>query len=437
MLADHVDPSNVQAPARRAGRCATGAQCRTCSTGTMRRLLDLGRAPVLTSELPPEGTAVATAPLRLARCDGCGVVQVEDALTPAARHLIATATLQRPFAGRPDCARRFCEDAIDRWRLRGDGHVIEVGSGTGSLLRFFRAWQLPVLGIEPDPHQARYAHLRNIQTWQATFDMAIARRIVASRKQADLLILETPTGAFAGMTQILAAAAEALRPGGMLTFQVPDVQRIVGHTRFDGLRHCDPAIPSIRQLQRMVAAHHLDVVDIERTPMADDRLRVWIRNRQENASAVGHPRLRTRMRAERADAVEDRDTVAAFVNRVRMARSQIRGLLDHAASERRTVAIWGTSPGAVAVACAVNAGHREVAYAVDPEGVGGPTVLPGTGIPILGPATAARRRPDLVLALDDLPQAPEGWEGVSRYAVTDLLSVVHRATDDLAAHIAR
>jgi hypothetical protein len=31
-----------------------------------------------------------------------------------------------------------------------------------------------------------------------------------------------------------------------------------------------------------------------------------------------------------------------------------------------------------------------------------------------------------VLALDDLPAAPRGWEGAPIYAVADLVDVVHR-----------
>jgi hypothetical protein len=42
-----------------------------------------------------------------------------------------------------------------------------------------------------------------------------------------------------------------------------------------------------------------------------------------------------------------------------------------------------------------------------------------------------------VLALDDLPEPPPGWEGVPIYAVHDLVDVVHRLTDDAGVHFAR
>jgi SAM-dependent methyltransferase len=400
-------------------------------------LLDLGQAPVVVGETPVGDPGDTIAPLRLGRCEVCGVLQVEDVRSDAARELIATATAQRTFAGRPDSARRFCEEAIDRWRLRGDGHVIEIGSGTGSLLRFFRAWQLPVLGIEADPRLTRYARLRRIPTWRAQFGASVAHRIIRAGMRADLLIVSTPTGAFPHVDRLFEAAATVLRPGGMLTLEVPDVLRIIGRTRIDALRHTDLVIPSLRQLQEIVAAHGFDVVDIEHPDTADDRVRVWMRNRQTGASVVGHPRLRARLRAETTNAIEHAATAAAFVKRADLVRRQLRGLLDHARVQGQTVAAWGTSPEAVALAFVAEVGRRDVAYAVDPGGVNGCAVLQGTDIPILGPADVVDRRPDLVLALDDLPMPPTGWEGVPIYAVHDLVDVVHRVTEDPAAHFAR
>lgn len=408
------------------------SRCQMCTSGGVERLLDLGRAPVVMGEMPVDGPAHATAPLRLGRCAVCGVLQTEGVLDDTTRDLIATATPQRSLAGRPDCARRFCEAAIDRWQLRGDGCVIEIGSGTGSLLRFFRAWQLPVLGIEAVPHLASYARLHQIPTWRTRFDATVAERIVSAGISADLVIVSTPTGAFTHLAQMIMSASRILRPGGVLTFEVPDVLRIVGRTRFDGLRHTDLAMPSLRQLQHMVAGYELDIVDIQRPELTDDRLRVWIRNRHEDTRTIGHPRLRTRLRAEEASAIEHPSSVAAFVSRVDLVRRQIRRLLDYAAAQRYRVAIWGTSSEAVALTYAADVQGRDVAYAVDPDAVSGGAFLQGTDIPILAPADATTQRPDLVLALDDLSATPRGWEGAPIYAVTDLVDVVHRLSDSFA-----
>lgn len=414
--------------------------CQMCGAARVERLLDLGPAPLLVDAGDggsPEG--VSLHPLQLGRCGQCGVLQTADVLSAEERHAVATAVAERAFAGRPESARRFCEDAIDRWQLSGDGHIIEIGSGTGSLLRFFRAWQLPVLGIEPDLRLTRYARLRRIPTWRATFDAAVAGRIARAGMQADLLIISTPTGAFDDLHEIFAAASTVLRPGGVATLEIPDVLRVVGRTRFDDLCHANRVIPSLAQLQRAVSAFGMDVIDVERAELADDRLRVWIRSRHQAAGAMStaggaggshaagvHPRLRTRLRAEAAAAIEYPHTVAAFVRRTLLIRDQIISLVRDARRQQRVVAVYGTSPEAVAVANAVRLRRPDVAYVIDrdPSRCGG--TLPGTNVPVISPEEARSWRADLLLALDSPPTMPGGWEDVPVYAVMDLIDVVHR-----------
>lgn len=408
---------------------AVVASCELCGASGATPVADLGPAPLLRGIGERAGAADhARHELRLVRCAGCGTLQLDDVLATTDRERIATAVEERSFAGRPDLARRFCEEAIDRWNLRGEGHVVEIGSGTGSLLRFFRAWQLPVLGLEPDPRLARYARLRRIATWRATCDAAIAGRIARADMHADLVIVSTPTGAFGDLREIFAAAATMLRPGGVLTLEVPDVLRVVDRTRFDDLSHADRVVPSIGQLQRAVRAFGLEVVDVERADVTDDRLRVWIRSAGRAGTITSHPRLRARLRAEDAAAVELADTIAGFTTRLRMVREQVTELLRDARRAGRIVAVHGASPAAVTLANAGGLSRPDVAYAIDIDAVRCGAVLPGTDVPVITLEQAASWRPDLVLALDDLAEAPAGWEGVPVYAVSDLIDVVHRLT---------
>jgi len=346
--------------------------------------------------------------------------------------VVAAAIGERAFAGRPDLARRFCEDAIDRWALRGDGHIVEIGSGTGSLLRFFRAWQLPVLGIESDQRLTRYARLRRIPTWRAGFDTAVAGRIARADMHADLLIISTPTGGFADLRQLFSDAATILRPGGVMTLEVPDVLRVVARTRLDEVAHAHRVIPTVGQLQRTVTAFGCELIDVERAEPDQARLRLWIQRAPEHGTVAAHPRVRTRLRAESAVAIDARATTAAFARRVQLIREQIVSLLDDARLQHCTVAVSGATPSAVALANMVGMKRPDVAYAVDADPVRCGTTMPGTDVPVISPDQASAWRPDLVLALDDLPESPDAWEGAPVYAVSDLIDVVHRLTGAVA-----
>jgi ubiquinone/menaquinone biosynthesis C-methylase UbiE len=412
-----------------AGAVDTG--CQLCAGVGVEPLIDLGHAPLNAhvGDNADEDTTTVR-PLRVVRCIRCGALQLGHELDADDRAVVAAAVGERAFAGRPDLARRFCEDAIDRWGLRGDGHVVEIGSGTGSLLRFFRAWQLPVLGIESDRCLTRYARLRRIPTWRAGFDTAIAGRIARADMHADLLIISTPTGGFADLRQLFADAATILRPGGVMTLEVSDVLRVVARTRFDEVAHAHRVIPTIGQLQRTVAAFGCELIDVERAEPDQARLRLWIQRTHEHGATSVHPRVRTRLRAEEAVAIDEPTTTAAFARRVRLIREQIVSLLDDARLQHCTVACSGATPSAVALANMVGMKRSDVAYVVDPVRCG--TTMPGTDVPVISPDQASAWRPDLVLVLDDLPESPDAWESAPVYAVSDLIDVVHRLTGAMA-----
>lgn len=404
-------------------------RCQLCGASPAETVLDLGPAPLL-ADLGDADREDADDPheLRLVRCTVCGTVQLDDTIDTGARHRIATAVANRSFAGRPDLARRFCEDAIDRWNLRGDGQIIEVGSGTGSLLRFFRAWQLPVLGIEPDDRLTRYARLRRIPTWRATFDAAIAGRIARAELHADLLIISTPTGGFDDLRELLAASASVLRPGGVLTLELPDVLRLLTRAQLDDCCHANRVLPSITQLRRVVGGFGLELIDVLPSEVDHTQVRLWLRRTRRGVSQIEHTRLCSRLRAEAEAAIDDPRTIAACVHTVEIVRDQIASLVSEARSRHRTVAAFGTGRAAVALANAVGLRRPDIAYVVGDDAVCPDTVLPGTDIPVISATQAGAVRADLLLALDDLPDTLPGWDGVPVYSVSNLIDVIQRLT---------
>ena len=434
-ITEPQQPPSVRALSRRlpiaASAVTVDTACQLCAGVGVEPVVDLGHAPLTAHVGDNTDDEPATRrPLRIVRCVRCCALQLDDELDDDDRAVIAAATGDRAFAGRPDLARRFCEDAIDRWTLRGAGHVVEIGSGTGSLLRFFRAWQLPVLGIESDHRLTRYARLRRIPTWRACFDTAIAERIVRAEMPADLLIFSTPSGGFADLRQLFRDAATILRPGGVMTLEVPDVLRVVARTRLDEVAHTHRVVPTVGQLQRTVSALGCELIDVERAEPDQARLRVWIQRRPEQGRVTVHPRVRTRLRAESAVAIDTRATTAAFAQRVQLIREQIVSLLDDARLENCTVAVSGATSSAVAMANIVGMRRPHVAYVVDADPVRCGTSVPGTDVPIITPDQAGASRPDL-LAFGDLPETPNAWEGAPVYAVSDLIDVVHRLTGAL------
>jgi hypothetical protein len=76
----------------------------------------------------------------------------------------------------------------ERLNLGRDSWVIEVAANDGYLLRNFIAVKIPCLGIEPTAGTAAAAEALGIPILRKFFSRALAERLVAEGRQADLII---------------------------------------------------------------------------------------------------------------------------------------------------------------------------------------------------------------------------------------------------------
>jgi len=80
-------------------------------------------------------------------------------------------------------------ELVNRFALRPNDLVIEVGSGDGSFLRLLRERGLRVLGVESDRRRAVAAFCNGIDTLSGDFDPAVAATIRKRYGPARLVIV--------------------------------------------------------------------------------------------------------------------------------------------------------------------------------------------------------------------------------------------------------
>src|SRR5207244_11960244 len=91
----------------------------------------------------------------------------------------------------PDTMVRSAKDLIERLvaerKLGSHSLVIEIASNDGYLLHHYRDLGVPVLGIEPAANIARVAEARGVPTLCDFFGAALAERLAADGRLADVL----------------------------------------------------------------------------------------------------------------------------------------------------------------------------------------------------------------------------------------------------------
>ena len=126
-------------------------------------------------------------PLHAYVCEHCFLVQLEEFTSP--EYIFNDYAY---FSSYSDTwlqhARAYTDMAVERFDLDGQSQVIEIASNDGYLLQYFVAKGMRVLGIEPGSKCGRGRSAEGIPTVVQFFAEAMARQLVATGPQADLLI---------------------------------------------------------------------------------------------------------------------------------------------------------------------------------------------------------------------------------------------------------
>jgi NDP-4-keto-2,6-dideoxyhexose 3-C-methyltransferase len=236
--------------------------CRICRSTRLRTVLDLGNQ-ALTGRFPaPDEPDPPAAPLRLIRCDDCGLAQLGHDFDPNAlfRETYGyrsgmNATMTMHLAG---IAR-----AIE-WRvgLKPGDFVVDIASNDGTLLNSYSVTRLRRVGI--DPTIAQFAHNYGTEIVQVAefFSAGEFRRFFPS-EQARAVTTIAMFYDLADPAHFVSEVASILAEDGIWVLEQSDVGMMLEALSFDTVCHEHRAYYGFSQLRRLVEDAGLRLFDIE------------------------------------------------------------------------------------------------------------------------------------------------------------------------------
>jgi hypothetical protein len=152
------------------------ATCRLCDSRDLRRVLSLTPTPPANALVAPVQAQAEQIryPLDVYRCGACAHLQLLDIVDPAVlfSHYVYVSSTS---PGMVDYLRRQCAAIIARLGLKPGDLVVEIGSNDGTLLRFFKAAGMRVLGVDPAANVVPDA--AEIETVTDFFDLGVAQQV--------------------------------------------------------------------------------------------------------------------------------------------------------------------------------------------------------------------------------------------------------------------
>jgi SAM-dependent methyltransferase len=382
-----------------AAETRTRGHCRFCGAPLTRTVVDLGMSPLCESYVPAEKLDAMEPfyPLHVWVCERCWLVQLESYVS-GEEIFTEYAYFSSYSDSWLDHSRRYTEQMIAQLGLTEKSRVVEVASNDGYLLQYFVARNIPVLGIEPAANVAKVAVEKGVPTLVEFFGRALARRLAAEGRHADLLLGANVLAQVDDLNDFVGGMKIMLAPGGTITIEFPHLERLVAENQFDTIYHEHFSYFSLYAAERIFAAHGLTLFDVEELPTHGGSLRIYGRHAEEETRPVTD-RLKALRERELVAGVNTAAYYAGFEEQVRETKRKLLEFLIGVRREGKRVVGYG-APGkgnTLLNYCGIRTDFLE--FTVDRSPYKQGKFLPGTHIPIHPPERLREARPDYVLIL--------------------------------------
>lgn len=374
-------------------------RCRHCGAPLTRTLVDLGLSPLANSYVPLDKGDVPckTYPLHARVCDGCYLVQVEDAV-PANEIFSADYAYFSSFSDSwlAHC-KAYVDKVTDRFGLGADDLVIEIASNDGYLLQYFVEKGVPVLGIEPAANVAAEAEKKGVPTRVEFFTESFARDLATEGIRPSLICSANVLAHVPDINDFVRGLAALLTGDAVYTVEFPHLMNMIEKVQFDTIYHEHYTYLSLYAVEQIFAAAGLRVFDVEALPTHGGSLRVYA-CRKDASHAEGPAVADMRAREHRAG-LDRAEGYEGFEAKVQAVRDGLLDFLRTARDEGKTVAAYGAAAKGNTLLNYAGVGPDLISYCVDRNPAKQNTLLPGSHIPVCPVEQLRKDRPDYVLIL--------------------------------------
>jgi SAM-dependent methyltransferase len=390
----------VAAPSRKDPVTSTGkaTRCRHCGTSLQHSLINLGMSPLcerfLTeAELNEPETYY---PLHARVCHSCWLVQLPEFVSPAHifteyAYFSSYSTTWVAHAG------RYCEMIKARLGLGPKSFVVELGSNDGYLLQHFVSLGVAVLGIEPAANVAESARKAGIPTFVAFFGRETARNVVADHGHADLIVANNVLAQVPELNDFIAGMAHLLGPEGVITIEVPHLERLIAGNQFDTIYHEHFSYFSLGTMTRLAAAHGLVVIDVETLPTHGGSLRVYLAHR--GSQHLVSIRVVRMLAEERQAGLESLSTYSDFGGNVQRTKRELLSVLIEAKRQGKRICGYGAPGKGNTLLNYAGIGTDFLDFTVDRNPYKHGRYTPGMHVPIYPVEAIDEAKPDYILIL--------------------------------------
>lgn len=375
-------------------------KCRHCNSELSIPLIDLGSAPPSNAYLT-ERTLRAPEkwfPLRVMVCSDCWLVQTEDyagaeeLFAPDYAYFSSYSTIWLEHA------QKYAHEMIKRFKLDGASQVVEIAANDGYLLQYFKASNIPNLGVEPTAGTAAAARAKGIEIVEDFFCTRLAKKMSEQGIHADLMTANNVLAHVPDINDFVHSFALLLKPKGVATFEFPHLLRLIAEKQFDTMYHEHFSYLSLTHVVRIFKHNGLEVFDVEELETHGGSLRVFAQKLGSAAHAVTE-RVRALLQKEEAAGMTKVEYYSGFQSKANLVKNELLMFLLEADRSGKKVIAYGAAAKGNTLINYAGIRPNLIPFVVDLNPAKQGKYMPGSRIPIVAEAIIRREKPEYILIL--------------------------------------